>query len=155
VPPPPPLRIELRPAAPAAHWFWVEGHWRWDGQRHQWEPGRWVEPRHGESHVPARWALEGGIWVYHPARWQRAPAAAGPIAVAIPAPPPLRHEVVPRRPGPGTFWIEGHWRWERGTHVWVAGRWERERRQERWVPSEWKLLQGSGWTFVEGHWSRR
>jgi hypothetical protein len=156
VPAPPPLRSEQRLAAPAAHWFWVDGHWRWDGQRHQWEPGRWVEPRHGESHVGARWVNEGGTWVYHPARWERVQGvAAAPVVMAIPQPPPRRSEAVPPRPGPGHFWIDGHWRWERNQHVWVSGHWERERQGERWTAAQWKLEPGGRWTFVEGYWSRR
>lgn len=156
VPAPPPLRSEHRSAAPAAHFLWVDGHWRWDGHRHQWEPGHWVEPRQGESHVAARWVNENGTWVYHPSRWQRAQSVAPvAVAVAIPQPPPRRREAVPPRPGPGHFWIDGHWRWDRNQHVWVSGRWERERRGERWTGANWKLEPGGRWTFVEGYWSRR
>src|SRR4051812_4805511 len=43
VAPPPPL-AETQPPRPAPHWIWVGGHWRWDGRRHVWEPGYWVEP---------------------------------------------------------------------------------------------------------------
>ena len=161
VPAPPPLRVEQRSAAPAAHWFWVDGHWRWDGQRHHWEPGHWVESRRGEHHAAARLVNEGGVWVYHPARWQRGETVlvAPPVAVVavtqIRQPPPRLREAVPPRPGPGYFWIDGHWRWEGGNHVWVTGHWEPERRGERWTAAQWKLEPGGRWAFVDGYWSRR
>ena len=40
-------------------------------------------------------------------------------------PPPLRHEVVVVRPGPGYAWVGGYWNWRPGYHryVWVPGYW--------------------------------
>jgi hypothetical protein len=42
-------------------------------------------------------------------------------------PPPLRHEVVVVRPGPGYVWVPGYWDWRpvRHRYVWVSGVWRR------------------------------
>lgn len=69
-----------------------------------------------------------------------APAQAGVyvhfgIGVPFP-PPPLRHEVVVVRPGPGYFWVGGYWNWRPGYHryVWVPGYWSRPpHRHAIWV----------------------
>jgi hypothetical protein len=75
--------------------------------------------------------------------------------VRIPAPPPRQREARPPSPGPRHFWIDGHWRWERGNHVWVSGHWERERHGERWVGAQWRLQPDKTWVYVEGYWTRR
>ena len=42
-PPPPPLRVEVRPARPGPKAVWVPGHWKWRGRArgHVWIPGHW------------------------------------------------------------------------------------------------------------------
>jgi hypothetical protein len=37
------------------------------------------------------------------------------------APPPLKKEVRPHKPGPNFVWIPGHWKWSGGRYVWVRG----------------------------------
>ena len=47
-----------------------------------------------------------------------------PGRVYVDRPPPLRAEVIPRRPGAGYIWVPGYWsRGPRG-YLWVAGRYE-------------------------------
>ena len=75
----------------------------------------------------------------------------GVVAVVAPAPPAYKVETVPPPPGPDTFWIAGHWRWDGGTHVWVPGIWETRRAQEVWVPAHW-VHHGHDWRYVGGHW---
>jgi hypothetical protein len=47
------------------------------------------------------------------------------VAGAIPAPPPLRYEVIPVAPSREHVWVGGRWAWrpERHQHVWVPGGW--------------------------------
>jgi hypothetical protein len=42
-PPPPPAKVEVRPAAPGPKAVWVPGHWKWHGRRrgYDWVPGHW------------------------------------------------------------------------------------------------------------------
>lgn len=152
---PPPAQVEVIPVAPAPHWYWIGGHWRWDGQRYVWAPGHWVEPRPNEVFVPARWVFEGGVWVYRPGYWRRVealPATAAGVSVTVTVPPPMaRQEVMPPAPGPANFWISGHWRWEGNAHVWVPGHWEAERPGYHWVPAHWVPV-GPAWRYVPGHW---
>ena len=70
VPPPAPY-VEVVPAAPFVGALWITGYWGWSQGRHQWVPGRYVQPRPGyrwEPHhwVPGErgnWHLRGGGWV--------------------------------------------------------------------------------------------
>jgi hypothetical protein len=70
-------------------------------------------------------------------------------------PPPPRHEVVVRQPGPGYVWIAGYHRWDGRAYVWEPGRWERPDRpyHHRWVPGHWRETH-HGWMWVDGHWAR-
>jgi hypothetical protein len=77
-----------------------------------------------------------------------------PVAAVIvqTAPPPLRTEVIPRRPGPHYVWQRGYWAW-RGHWAWVAGVWVvPPRHGVAWVPGHWRHVQHRGWTWVPGHW---
>ncbi|MES1157076.1 MAG: hypothetical protein ABUL73_04765 [Alphaproteobacteria bacterium] len=91
--------------------------------------------------------------------------SAAPLAAAIPTaqaetiivhrgPPPLRHEVIIARPGPGRdwFWQPGYWRWTGNDYDWVGGRWEhRPHARAVWVSPHW-AHRHRDWVFVEGHW---
>ena len=80
------------------------------------------------------------------------------IGIRVDAPPPpLRHEVIVVRPGPGVVWVPGYWDWApvRGRYVWVAGRWVRPPfRHAVWVGPAWHH-RGRHAFFVRGHWRRR
>ncbi len=69
------------------------------------------------------------------------------------APPAPRVDVVIAAPGPGYFWIGGHWGWIGGRHVWVGGRWEAHRPGWRWVPYGW-VQHRRGWRAVPGRWDK-
>lgn len=70
------------------------------------------------------------------------------------APPPVRVEVRPARPGPDHVWIEGHWvrvghHWD-----WVGGHWERIPHERAvWAPGRWEP-RSHGYVWIEGHWER-
>ena len=70
MPPPPPARVEIRPAPPTYravwinghwkykrnHWVWVSGHWiKRPGPKAIWVPGHWRETPRGWKRVPGRW----------------------------------------------------------------------------------------------------
>jgi WXXGXW repeat (2 copies) len=68
------------------------------------------------------------------------------------APPALRAEVIPRAPGPGHYWIGGHWGWEGRRWAWNGGHWVEARRGEVWVRPHWAQV-GAEWVFAPGHWT--
>ena len=47
------------------------------------------------------------------------------VGVVVPAMPAAIVETPPASPGPGWFWVRGHYVWERGGWVWRAGHWVR------------------------------
>jgi hypothetical protein len=73
VPPPKAEHIPLPPVSAQAL-AWQPGHWNWDGQGYNWEPGRYVPaPSAGPHHewVPGHWAqdAQGAPWRWVPAHW--------------------------------------------------------------------------------------
>lgn len=48
---PPPLRFESVPPARYGY-VWAPGVWRWDGQRHVWMAGHWLQERPGYRYAP-------------------------------------------------------------------------------------------------------
>ena len=66
-------------------------------------------------------------------------------------PPPLREEVIIRRPGPGYVWIGGYWGWGGGRYYWNSGRWDRARSGKAWVPYRWEQ-NGRRWVLHNGYW---
>lgn len=42
--PKPPIHVAIRPAAPAPHYRWIEGHHDYRSGRWVWVPGHWVAP---------------------------------------------------------------------------------------------------------------
>jgi hypothetical protein len=148
---PPPPRVEVVPAPPASHFYWVGGHWKWEGG-YVWEPGRWVEPRVDQAYVQASWAHRGNEWIYRPAHWHTARNNPGVVVVTAPsAPPPPRIETITPPPGAEFIWIAGHWRLEHGQYEWSAGHWERRRAGEHWLSAHW-VQRGPNWAYVAGRW---
>jgi len=68
---PPPLQVEVIPAAPGRDFFWVGGHWRWEGGRHVWDAGRWEPRRAEEVYSPAHWVHDHKSWRYVGGGWHR------------------------------------------------------------------------------------
>ena len=69
------------------------------------------------------------------------------------APPPPQADMVVMAPGPGYFWIGGHWGWFGGRHAWIGGRWEAHRPGWRWSPFAWQRHR-HGWRANPGRWNR-
>ncbi len=60
----------IRSAGPGGRSEWVAGHWRWNGSRYVWIPGRYVVRPVAYTHwVPEHWANRGGAWVWVPGHW--------------------------------------------------------------------------------------
>ncbi len=76
----------------------------------------------------------------------------GQPAYVIPAPPPPRHEAVPR-PRRGQIWQEGHWEWQGRRHVWVAGHWVKARPGYAYRQPTWQERDGR-WEMRRGGWDR-
>jgi WXXGXW repeat (2 copies) len=68
--PPAPI-VEVRPAAPAPGWVWMDGYWNWAGGRHVWVRGRWVAPHPGYHWVGHHWVHERGGWRLEDGHWER------------------------------------------------------------------------------------
>ncbi len=161
---PPAARVEVRPMAPSQGHVWIDGHWRWRGNRHLWEAGYWeLPPSTGYHWVAARWVNEGGAWMFYDGYWdpgytpvaetpyEPPPAPPEPV-YAEEQPPQNIVEVRPVVPFAGAVWIPGYWhirghhqRWigghwsaPREGHRWEEGRWEHDRRHYRWVPGGWR-----------------
>lgn len=71
VPPPAPY-VEVMPAAPFPGALWISGYWGWSQGRHQWMPGRYVQPRPGYRWEPHHW-VQGprGNWHMRGGGWAR------------------------------------------------------------------------------------
>ena len=81
--------MEERGVAPGAGYSWLSGHWRYDGNRWVWQPGRWVQgnapampaviteqmgaaPSTTHYWVPGYWEWRAGnnAWVWVPGAWR-------------------------------------------------------------------------------------
>jgi hypothetical protein len=68
---PPPLLVEHPGPVPGPEYFWIAGHWTWNG-RWVWAPGYYG--RHPYFHPGARWVdghwdHRGRAWVWVGGRW--------------------------------------------------------------------------------------
>ena len=68
VAPPAPLYEPVPP--PRVGFFWAPGYWRWDGYRHVWTGGRWIESRPGYHFVGEHWEHRDGRHQFVPGRWE-------------------------------------------------------------------------------------
>jgi hypothetical protein len=69
--PPAPI-VETIPVAPAPDFFWVGGHWHWNGGW-VWVRGRFVRHPHfhpGGHWEPGHWDRRGAHWVWHDGHWR-------------------------------------------------------------------------------------
>ena len=67
---PPAPRFEMVPA-PRYGYAWAPGFWRWEGRRHVWEQGRWIETRPGSFWVADRWDARDGRHHFEPGHWKQ------------------------------------------------------------------------------------
>ena len=77
------------------------------------------------------------------------------IRVGHRAPPPMRREVRPNRPGRDHIWVPGAWDWQNNDWGWVSGRWDRpNERHARWIRARY-VREGRAWRYEPGHWSNQ
>ncbi len=67
---PPPPRAE-RAMEPRRGKVWVAGHWDWNGNRHVWVRGKYVNVRRGYYYAEPRWEERDGRWALTRGNWQR------------------------------------------------------------------------------------
>ena len=169
---PPRRAAEVIIASPGPGHVWIAGHNSWRDGQWVWVPGAWVvPPQPGTVWVEGRWDEGTNSWT--PEHWeytqttpppavQTGPTTPPPAVVVAPAPaptvvvrvapPPLRHERRPHRPGPGFAWVNGFWTYRGGQYVWVSGHWDRISRGHRvWVEPRWER-RGDTYVFIEGRW---
>jgi hypothetical protein len=73
-------------------------------------------------------------------------------AVATLRPPQLREEVIPAAPSERVTWHPGRWSWDGSGYTWIAGHWvDRPYANAVWEPGHW-VDHGNGWVWDEGHW---
>jgi hypothetical protein len=68
---PPAARVEVVPARPSPHHFWVHGYWGWSEGRHVWVPGRYEVERRGYEYREPRWESAHGHYRFHDGYWHR------------------------------------------------------------------------------------
>jgi hypothetical protein len=66
---PPAPQVEVVGVAPRPGWVWQPGYWNWQGDRHVWVNGAWVEPRPGYRWEPHAWMREGKGWRLREGYW--------------------------------------------------------------------------------------
>jgi len=77
------------------------------------------------------------------------------IRVGHRAPPKLRSERRPHRPGRDYVWLRGSWDWHGNDWAWVPGRWERpNHKSNRWVRARY-AREGNAWRYEPAHWSNQ
>lgn len=91
---PPAPRYEVVPA-PRSGYAWAPGYWQWEGQRHVWAQGRWIEARPGSYWVADRWQPRDGRHYYEPGHWKQGAK-----------PKKVKHEN--KGNGKGKGWAKGH-----------------------------------------------
>jgi hypothetical protein len=70
--PPPPVRMEQPPVAPAPVDFWTPGHWEWNGHDYVWAQGHWSEPPNTNAvWVPSHSEWNGYEWISIPGHWEQ------------------------------------------------------------------------------------
>ena len=67
---PPPPRYEAIPR-PRRGQIWVPGHWEWQGRRHVWMSGYWLQARPGYYYRAPHWEQRNGRWQMNDGRWDR------------------------------------------------------------------------------------
>ena len=69
------------------------------------------------------------------------------------APPGLRVERRPARPGPDSVWAPGYWDWAGRDWAWIPGRWTlAPTAGALWVPARYVRLD-RGWRYIPAHWT--
>jgi hypothetical protein len=147
---PPAPRFESVPA-PRRGYVWAPGYWNWDGGRHVWLAGHWEPDRLGYQYQPGEWIRDGGGYRLRTGGWQ--PVEQVRYDEIRIAPPPPRHERVPRSRD-GYLWQPGYWNWRGNRYEWIPGIWIADRPGYSYSQPAWVQRDGR-WFFEGSHWTPR
>lgn len=75
------------------------------------------------------------------------------IRVGQSAPPRMRSEHKPPRPGRDYMWLKGSWGWQSNDWAWMPGRWERPHQHGAWWVQARYVREGRAWRYEPAHWS--
>lgn len=148
---PPPAKFESVPQARRGY-VWAPGYWNWDGRRHVWSAGEWQQERRGGHYRPAEWVRDNDGWRLNRGGWNVATGQVIQTEILQPAPPPPRHERMPRARH-GYVWSDGHWEWRGQRYDWVPGVWIAERRGYVYSRPGWSQRDGQ-WQMEPGRWQQ-
>jgi WXXGXW repeat (2 copies) len=76
--PDPPAAEEDKPAHERPDFFWIHGHWVWNGNRWDWTSGHWEHERKGYVWSEGHWDKHDGRWAYTDGAWTAGEAPASP-----------------------------------------------------------------------------
>jgi hypothetical protein len=65
----PPVQVVEEVPPPRPGHVWVQGFWRWNGNRHDWVRGHWMPERVGYRYVQPRWDRVGAEWHFTAGFW--------------------------------------------------------------------------------------
>lgn len=69
---PPAPRDEIIPGERAGY-LWTSGYWDWNGSKHVWRPGHWIEKREGYVWASDTWEQRGEQWELVRGHWETDP----------------------------------------------------------------------------------
>ena len=61
--------VKSRPHRPGA--VWVAGYWKWNGKRHVWIEGRYIDPWPGYVWMPGHWVHSKRGWYWVDGHWKK------------------------------------------------------------------------------------
>ncbi|HJK93488.1 MAG TPA: hypothetical protein RMH85_06625 [Polyangiaceae bacterium LLY-WYZ-15_(1-7)] len=67
---PPPPRVTVQGPAPFPDAVYVQGYWRWNGERYVWQEGEWRRAREGHRFEQPHWEREDEGWVFVEGHWE-------------------------------------------------------------------------------------
>lgn len=68
---PPPPQEESKSPSPGPKHTWVDGHWKWSGNRYIWVSGHWEKQRGNKTFVAGHWDRTAHGWRWVPGHWRR------------------------------------------------------------------------------------
>ena len=152
----PPAALEEDPdESPSDGAVWLKGYWRWNPRlkKHEWVRGVWREAPEGLVWHAGHWKRTDKGWVWINGHWGKPDEK--DLVVATTAPPPLKVEARPPKPGTNYVWIAGHWKWNGAKYVWAKGTWRATARSGSvWVKGHYRR-RPTGYVYVPGHWDYR
>ena len=137
---------------PSKEHIWVAGEWNRDGDKWEWESGRWQEPPNKNAEwVKGHWRMSAGMWHWAPGHWVVTDKRLYVMKPLIE--PDLLPETQPGKPSEYNHWVGGYWDWD-GYWYWVPGYWtDKPHPDAEWVAGHWdEFGVDGGYRWIGGHW---